>query len=195
MRGHSTGELDASEHQRIVQSLVTPRPIGWISTTSESGVDNLAPFSCFNYANVSPPVLQVRCGKRENGDLKDTPRNILDTEEFVANLVTESVLEEMDATGASLPPDQSEFDDAGIQRAESETVDPPRVEAAKAQMECTLHDHVFVHDSIVLFGEVTYFHLSEEIMEDGDVVMEQVNSVGRLGGPYYTRSDPIEFER
>lgn len=195
MESHATEELDPREHGRLLKSLVTPRPIGWISTTGENGVDNLAPFSCYNYAHMSPPVIHFRGSTRDDGTLKDSPRNVIDTGEFVANLVTESVLEDMDATGTGFPSEEDEFSTVGIERAESVAVEPPRVQGSLAQMECEYHDHLRIHDSIVIFGEVVHFHLSPSILENGKVSMESIDTIGRLGGPFYTRSDPLPFER
>lgn len=195
MRSVSATEIADDEYSRILTSLVTPRPIGWISTTSETGVDNLAPFSCYSYASTSPPVIQFRCSRRNNNDLKDTPRNVLEREEFVANLVTQDQIKKMDKTAMNLSSEESEFEAVGIDQADSFAVDPPRVATAKAHLECELYDSISIYDSIVIFGDVKYFHFSEEILDDGKVDMRKIDTIGRLGGPYYTESTSIDFER
>lgn len=186
---------EARECARIIKSAVTPRPIAWISTKSEAGVDNLAPFSSYNYVSSSEPVVLFNSPYGEGREPKDTARNALETEAFVVNVVTEDLAEQMDATSASLPPDESEFDFADVERAPSKTVAPPRVADAVVSMECTLYDSVRVHDRIMILGDVDYFHVSEAVLTDGEIDMEKIETVGRLGGPYYTGVDLLELER
>lgn len=189
----SPEELGRDECPRLLKSVVTPRPIAWVSTTSEDGVDNLAPYSEYNYVCSWPPVVMFSATGAD--DLKDTPRNAIDTGEFVVNLVTEDVVEAMDRTSASLPPDESEFDDAGIERAPSTEVAPPRVADAAVSMECELYDSLRVHRNRMVLGEVRRFHVSETVLDDGRVDMRKIRSVGRLGGPYYTRLDFLDYTR
>ena len=195
MPGFDSSSLGPGEHSRIIKSLVAPRPIGWISTRGENGVDNLAPYSCFNYVNRSPPAVMFRSGIGEDGSLKDSPRNALDTEEFVVNVVTENVAERMNRTSADLPPDESEFEYADVDRAGSVHVSAPRVADAVANIECTLYDSFEVLDSIMVVGEVQYFHISDEIMTDGTVDVRKIDSVGRLGGPFYTAIETMDLHR
>lgn len=195
MPGLDVSSLEPTEHSRLIKSLVTPRPIGWISTRDENGIDNLAPYSCFNYVNRSPPAVMFRSGIGEEGELKDSPRNTLDTGEFVVNVVTERVAERMDQTSASLPADESEFAYAGLDRGECVHVSAPRVEDAAANLECRLHDSFEVFDSILVVGEVVYVHLSDDLLRDGEIDMRNIDSVGRLGGPYYTSVQFMDLER
>lgn len=195
MQEFSVADLEASERSRIVKSVVTPRPIGWISTTSADGVDNLAPFSCYNYISSAYPVMMFSSGVGEDGEQKDTARNVLDTGEFVVNVVTERLAEPMDRTSAELPPEESEFEFADLDRAPSTRVTPPRVAEADVSMECTSIDSTEVRDRVVFFGEVETFHLADDVLVDGKVRMEELDTVGRLGGPYYTRVDRMELTR
>lgn len=183
------------ESARIIKSAVSPRPIAWVSTTGENGVDNLAPFSSYNYVSSKEPVVLFNSPNEANGGLKDTPQNAIDTGEFAVNVVTEDLMEEMDHTAESLPPEESEFDSAGLTRAECRTIDAPRVEEAAITMECALYDSIEIHDRLMVLGEVQYFHLDDDVLTDGEIDMRNIATVGRLGGPYYTVSDPVEFER
>ena len=182
-------------NDRVVKSLVAPRPIAWISTESTDGVDNLAPFSSYNYVSSSQPLLMVSTGVREDGELKDTARNALDTGAFAVNVVTEDVAERMDLTAAALEPEESEFDHADVDRAPCREIDAPRVADAVATMECSVHDTLRVYDRLVLFGDVEYVHLAEDLLTDGELDATRFETVGRLGGPYYTVGDRTEFER
>lgn len=188
-------ELTERENARIVKSAVSPRPIAWISTVDERGADNLAPYSSYNYVSSARPVVLFNSPNAAHGGLKDTARNALDTGEFAVNVVTESNLERMDHTSESVSSGESEFDSVGIERAPCRRIDPPRVADAAITMECTLYDSIEIHDRLMVLGEVQYFHVDEAMLTDGQVDMRNIPTVGRLGGPYYTVSDPVEFER
>jgi len=115
------------EIARLVKTVVTPRPIAWISTVSDAGVDTLAPFSSYNYVSLKEPTVLFNTPNGERSELKDTARNALESGEFVVNIVTEADIERMDHTSAALPEDESEFDLVDIERGESRTVSAPRV--------------------------------------------------------------------
>ena len=195
MPEYDVDALDGRENGRIIKCAVTPRPIAWISTVDEEGADNLAPFSSYNYVSSSQPVVLFNTPNADHGGLKDTARNALETGEFAVNVVTEPLMEAMDTTSASLPPGESEFDLAGLERAECRVIDAPRVADAAVTMECTLYDSIEIHDRITIFGEVQHYHVDDDVLVDGKIEMERLPTVGRLGGPYYTVSEPVEFER
>lgn len=189
-------ELDPSEHansmHRILTSIVTPRPIGWISTRTDDR-DNLAPYSYFNAVSTSPPVVMFSGSKRD-GDRKDSGRMAVESGEFVVNLVTEDLVEEMDATSVPLV-DASEFDFVGLDRDESMTVDAPRVAEAAAHMECSVYDKMEIYDNLLVFGEVTHISVDDRLTTNGSIDMNCIDSVGRLGGPYYTGLRFLDVER
>lgn len=168
---------------RLLSTAVTPRPIGWISTTSQAGVDNLAPYSFFNVVAVDPPVVMFAPVGRT--DLKDTPRNVRDTEQFVVNTVTRDLVEQMNTTSATLSAGESEFDAFDIERADSVSVEPPRVAAAKVAMECELYDWIEVGGSMLILGEVVHVHAAESVLVDGKIDIERLETVGRLAGSQY----------
>ena len=189
-------ELDAEEHAdamyRTLTSLVVPRPIGWISTVGDSGRDNLAPFSYFNAVSNDPPIVLFSAGSRD-GRPKDSARFALQTGEFVANLVTQAVIESMDASSAGVS--GSEFDAAEIERAQARTVAPPRVAAAEACLECTVRESLEFDGHTVVFGKVQPVFVNEELLESGKVAARNIDAVGRLGGPFYTGVEPLEYTR
>ncbi|GGL50393.1 flavin reductase family protein [Halocalculus aciditolerans] len=190
-----TADLTERERARIVKTAVSPRPIAWVGTTSPDGVDNLAPYSSYNYVSSAEPVVVFNSPNADHGGLKDSARNALDTEEFTVSVVTEPLLETMDATAERLGPEESEFDAFDVERAPSKTVTPPRVADALVSMECTLHDAVEVHDRLMVLGDVTRFHVADDALVDGKIDSQNVPTVGRLGGPFYTASTPLPFER
>lgn len=187
-------EIDGTLY-RTLAAAVIPRPIGWISTRARDGTDNLAPFSFFNVVGVEPPVVMFAPVDRDDG-LKDTPRNVLDTEEFVVNVVTRPVAEAMNETSATLPAGDSEFDHAGLARGGCRKVDAPRVSAADVAFECTLYDFVDVGVSSLVLGEVVYLHVDDGVTTDGKLDVMKVDAVGRLSGSYYCHTaDRFSMER
>jgi len=173
---------------RLVLGLVVPRPIGWVSTVSKDGVRNIAPFSFFNAVNDAPPVLMISVSDRDDGTLKDTVRNILETEEFVVNLVSEELFEPMIKTGEEFPPEVDEFEIAGLTPEESKFVKAPRIKESKASFECKLYQHIKVYDMHLILGEALLIRVQDNILdEEGRVIYERYKPLGRLGGRYYTK--------
>ena len=123
-------KTDEETLYKLILSLVVPRPIAWVSTISKEGVLNIAPFSFFNAVNDAPPVLMISVSNREDGRLKDTVKNILDTKEFVINMVSEELLEKMKKTGEDFPPEVDEFKEAGLTPEPSRFVVAPRIKEA-----------------------------------------------------------------
>jgi len=177
---------------RTLTSLVVPRPIGWVSTLDPEGVANLAPYSFFNVACVSPPVLQFAPGKRRGrpGRLTDSQRNVETTGEFVVNVVTREFAEAMNETSATLAPGESEFDHAGLARAASSKVAPPRVAGVVAAFECEHRETVDLGSNALVLGDVVHVHVDDRVVtEAGKVDVREVDAVGRLAGSWYDRLD------
>lgn len=189
------GDADTGTVYRTLSGAVVPRPIGWISTTSEAGVDNLAPYSFFNVVSIAPPVVMFAPVDGEDG-LKDTAQNVLDTEEFVVNVVTADLAEAMNATSATLPGGESEFDHAELERAPSAAVAPPRVAAAQVHFECELFDFIDVGVSSLVLGEVVHAQVADEVTTDDKLDVEKLDALGRLAGSHYTYTrDRFSMER
>ncbi len=179
-------DVESRKVYRTLVSGVVPRPIGWISTIDADGNDNIAPFSFFNVACVDPPIIHFAHGTHADGTLKDTARNILETEEFVHNVVTGEVLERMHGTSATYPSEVSEFDACEIERAPSETVVPPRVADAKVSFECTLDRALELGSHILFLGEIQYIHLDDSVVTDeGELDIFELDAVGRLAAGQY----------
>ncbi|WP_254544276.1 flavin reductase family protein [Halomarina pelagica] len=180
-------EIDPSRTQSMYRTLsgaVVPRPIAWVSTTSEDGVDNLAPYSFFNVVSSAPPTLLFAPGDRPGG-YTDTARNAIDTGEFVVNVVDRAMAEAMNATSATLRRGESEFEHAGVEAAPSTRVRPPRVAASPVSFECELTDFVEIGTGNAVFGEVVYAHVDDAVTTDGKLDVTKLDAVGRLAGSYY----------
>jgi flavin reductase (DIM6/NTAB) family NADH-FMN oxidoreductase RutF len=171
-------------------AIVGPRPIGWISTRSASGVNNLAPYSFFNAFNYVPPII----GFASIG-YKDTLRNIEETGEFVWNLTTVALADAMNQSCAAVGPEVSEFDLAGLTPLASEVVAPPRVAESPVTLECRRTqvlqlqgaDGAQVETWLVL-GEVVAVHIDQKLLKDGVYDTAAAGHVLRGGGPadYFT---------
>ncbi len=186
--------MDTATAYRLLCGIVVPRPVAWITSISESGVVNAAPFSSYNYVAHSPPMLAVNIGSR-NGALKDTARNIEQGREFVVNVATVANMETMHKTSAEFAPEASEAEALGIELLPSHQVKPPRIAMSPVQMECRLGQIVRLGRLNTLYiGEVVAFHLSSDVYDGRHVDSVKMQPVARLGGPFYAALGEI-FER
>jgi len=182
-------------------STILPRPIAWVSTISPDGRTNLAPFSFFQGVTANPPTLMFVAVNNREGVKKDTVRNIEQLPEFVVNLVPFALAEKMNATSASLPYGESEFEAFGIVPAPSERIRPPRVAAAPVAFECTLERVVHLGEgplaANVIFGRILLAHVSDAVLgPDGKPDSGKLDLIGRLGGDGYARTtDRFDLER
>ena len=183
-------------------ALVVPRPIGWISTRSAAGVDNLAPYSFFNAVAYDPPqVMFSAIGNHSAGGLKDSVRNIQETDEFVVNLATWPLREAVNASAVPAPGNVDEFDYAGLTKSVSMEVAPPRVAESPAHLECVHTQTVQLltdddEPNAVTFGRVVGIHIDDAILVDGRVDIGQLQPIGRLGYlDYVAVNDVFSLER
>jgi len=172
---------------------ILPRPIAWVSTISADGRTNLAPFSFFQGVCSNPPTLMFVPVNTRDGSKKDTTRNIEAVPEFVVNLVSFALAEQMNATAALLPYGESEFEKFGVAVSPSERVRPPRVATAPVAFECTLDRVVNIGEGAlaahVTFGRILVAHVSDAVLgADGKPDPAKLDLVGRLGGELYART-------
>lgn len=159
-------------------AIITPRPIGWISTRSSAGVNNLAPYSFFNgIAYVPPQVMFASTGT------KDSVTNIRETGVFCVNVVEFAMRDAMNATSQTLPPETDEFSRTGLETAGCETIPCARIAGAPAALECKMTDIVQIKgaDNHVVFGEVTGIHLRDDCLKDGFFDVTSFQPLARLG--------------
>jgi len=164
------------EFYRLLTAVVVPRPIAWVSSTSADGIDNLAPHSFFNVACHQPPIIQFTSVGR-----KDTLRNVEATGEFVVNLASEPLLDQVNATATDFPRGVSEFDAVGVGREPSLRVKPPRVAASPVALECRLHSTLRLGDSTVVFGSVVHAAVVADALVDGHPEFSRLRPLARLG--------------
>lgn len=193
--------LNARDAYRWMISTILPRPIAWVSTLSADGVTNLAPFSFFQGVCANPPTLMFVPANNRQGQPKDTIRNIAAVPEFVVNLVSRELGQQMNNTAALLPYGESEFAKFGIAATPSEKVRPPRVAAAPVAYECVLDRIVPIgagpQAANVVFGRILALHLRDELLGgDGLPDARKLDLIGRMGGDnYVTTRDLFTMER
>lgn len=171
-------------------AIVTPRPIGWISSRDANGVDNLAPYSFFNaVAYVPPQVMFASTGVKDDQDgTKDSVANIRETGVFCVNIVEEAARDAMNMSSADLGQDVDEFAHAGIEKAACETIDCSRVAGAPAALECRMTQIVQLEGGVnfVVFGEVIGVHMRDDCVVNGRFDVTTFNPLSRLGYRDYT---------
>lgn len=191
-----TGDLSADAAYKLLTGCIVPRPIAWITTVSEEGVVNAAPFSAFTFLSNKPPLVGISIG-RKRGQLKDTARNIISTKEFVVNIGTEATLEMLHLSADEYAPEESEPDLLGIDLVKSRFVKAPRIACAPVSLECTLvqQHHFGDFDTCLYVGRVELFRVADEILDDGKIDSVALRPVARLGGPVYAKLGDIVRQR
>ncbi len=171
-------------------AIVTPRPIGWISTRGADGGDNLAPYSFFNAVAYVPPQVMVAStsAKPDRDGTKDSMGNIRDTGVFCVNIVEYAMRDAMNRSSGAWERQVDEFEDARIAKAGCETIDCPRVATAPAALECRLTQIVALpgEANLVAFGEVTGVHMRDDCLVDGRFDVTRFTPLSRLGYRDYT---------
>jgi flavin reductase (DIM6/NTAB) family NADH-FMN oxidoreductase RutF len=180
------------------KSLIVPRPIGWISSLSQDGIRNLAPFSFFNGLSDSPPMVMFAVNELSGDEnRKDSPSNIEATGDFVVNMATEALTDQMNASSATVPNDVDEFELAGLTSEPSAMVKAPRVAESPAHMECVFLQRLELPSNDparrneVVIGEVVGIHIRDEVLVDGMVDMSKIRPLARLGYMDYTVIDNV----
>lgn len=186
-------EIRPREVYRHLISIITPRPIAWVSTVSRSQIPNLAPFSFFNGVGSRPPSLLFCPANRRDGTRKDTLRNIEETGEFVVNVVCDRLAQQMHDTSAEYDFETSEFAACGLTAASSERVKPPRVAESPISIECRLLQSIHLESgpgaANIVVGRILLIRMDDEIVDaDGRADPQKLDTIGRMGGGGYTRT-------
>lgn len=168
-----------------LNAMVAPRPIGWISTVSATGVRNLAPYSFFNLINYRPPLVAF-----SSSGWKDTVANIEATGQFVWNLATKAQAEAMNASSAGMGADVDEFELAGLSALPSSLVKPDRVAGSPVHFECCLTQLIQLEgrngsklDQWLVIGEAVGIHIDRAMLDDGVYQTARPRPITRGGGP------------
>ncbi|WP_028596493.1 flavin reductase family protein [Paenibacillus assamensis] len=184
-------QLTDKDAYKLLIGSVVPRPIAFITTLSQKGVLNAAPFSYFSIVSSNPPMLSVSV-QRKAGELKDTARNAIESGELVIHIVDEAIVKAVNETAANVPPDESEVELAGLTPIESESIRVPGIAESKIRMECVLEKSIPLGGTDetptcdLLIARVVRAHIADDIYEDGRIDAEKLQLVSRMAGSYYS---------
>lgn len=186
-------QLDRRERNGLINGLIAPRPIAWVSTLAPDGARNLAPFSFFGAFSFDPPTIGLGPGSRQ-GTNKDSLRNIKATGEFVVNLVNRDLAEPANACSGEWGPEVDEWEVSGVEPAPSELVAPMRVRDAPASLECRVRQVLELGDAErasnnLVVAWVVRIHVADAAMDGLTPLTDQLDLVGRLGGRVRRRDD------
>lgn len=186
---YTTAKNDHGLPYNPFKACVVPRPIGWISSVSHDGIVNLAPFSMFNQLGYDPPFVFFSGANRPGtGQRKDSVTNAEETREFVVNIATYDLREQVSMTAQHVDPGVDEFELAGLTKVPSRLVKPPRVEESPIHLECVYHStltlpanrRATIHH--VVIGEVVGIHIRDNVITaDGRLDMIKIRPLARLG--------------
>ena len=179
-------------HKLMIGSIV-PRPIALVSTKSNDGINNLAPFSYFNGVCSKPPTIMFAPARRGwDGEEKDTLINIRETKEFSINIVSEDIGEKMVQCSTDFKQDIDEFSVSGLSPSPSKRIKPPLVAESKISFECRLNQIVEIGDGnagsgFIVIGTIILFHIDDNIYKNGRISLDQLQPLGRVAGNGYIR--------
>jgi len=179
------------QRYKLMASLIVPRPIALVTTLGLNGVANAAPFSMFNMIGEDPPILMLSINRLQDGRLKDTAANILDSGEFVVHIPDESMAAKMHACGESFPSDVSELAQVGLTPVASHRVKPPRIQEAPVAFECVLHEKLETPSRYVFIGRIQWLAARDGLIDTQAwrVNLRDYHPVGRFGASFYTRTN------
>ncbi|MEK4650603.1 MULTISPECIES: flavin reductase family protein [unclassified Niallia] len=184
--------ISERENYKFLIGSIIPRPIAFVTSLSEEGVLNGAPFSYFNIVSSNPPMISLSI-QRSNGKPKDTARNILNKKEFVIHIVDEQNVDKINQTAASLASSESEIELAGLTPIDSSAISVPGIKEAKIRMECVLEHSLELGGTEALpgcdflIGRVVHYHIEPTLYENGRIDPRGLAAVSRLAGNDYAK--------
>lgn len=197
----SPDTLTERENYKFLTGSIIPRPVAFVTTVTDEGILNGAPFSFFNIVSSNPPMISLSI-QRSDGKQKDTARNLLKQKEFVVHIVDEHNVEMINKTAASLPPDESEVELAGLSSVPSTKISVPGIQEAKVRLECTLEHSLELGGTDVdpgcdlIIGRVVQFHIEDHLYEKGRVDPRGLAAISRLAGANYAKiGEMFELKR
>jgi flavin reductase (DIM6/NTAB) family NADH-FMN oxidoreductase RutF len=187
------GEIPTKDlHQYIVGS-IAPRPIAFVSTIDQHGIENLAPYSFFNAFSSNPPIVVFSSNRRvSNNTTKDTLANIEVNKEVVINVVNYAIVRQMSITSAEYPHEVSEWDKSGLTKEASLLIKPPRVKESPVNMECVVKEIIPLGDQggagHLIICHIVAIHIDENVLDGDRIDPDKIDLMGRLGRAYYVRA-------
>ena len=191
---YDPAEHPFSETHKLMIGSIVPRPIALVSTTSNNGINNLAPFSYFNGVCSKPPTIMFAPARRGwDGKEKDTLINIRNTKEFSINIVSEDIGEKMVQCSTDYKKEVDEYFKSGLSPIPSKKIKPPIVSESKISLECTLNQIVQIGkddagSGFIVIGTIVLFHIDDEVYDNGRIILDKLQPLGRVAGNGYVRS-------
>jgi flavin reductase (DIM6/NTAB) family NADH-FMN oxidoreductase RutF len=179
------GAVPAVRFAQLMNSVIVPRPIAFVTTVDVAGRVNAAPFSWFCGLASNPPLLGVSISPRDGGP-KDTLRNVRETREYVVNVVTEAMAGQIVKASGDWPAEVDELALVGLTDVPSDLVRPPRVAESPVNLECRLDREIALGESRFVVGEILRAHVRDEVLTEGRVDVEKLRPLARLGGERYS---------
>ncbi|WP_431799876.1 flavin reductase family protein [Halobacillus andaensis] len=180
--------METDKVYKLLSGSVVPRPIAWVSSVSNEGNLNLAPFSFFTVASRNPPMLCISVGPgvgERRGTVKDTLENIRETKEFVINISSTPLGNKVQQTSENYPSDVDEFTEAGLTPVSSDKVKPMRIKETPIQMECVENQIINLGTDHLIIGEMVMYHINKEFyQQDYKVNLERLRPLGRLANQF-----------
>ena len=183
-----------SETHKLMIGSIVPRPIALVSTTSNNGINNLAPFSYFNGVCSKPPTIMFAPARRGwDGQEKDTLINIRNTKEFSINIVSEDIGEKMVKCSTDYKKEVDEYSKSGLSPLSSKIIKQPIVSESKISLECILNQIVQIGkedagSGFIVIGTIVLFHIDDEVYDNGRIILDKLQPLGRVAGNGYVRS-------
>ncbi|MBX0359763.1 flavin reductase family protein [Halobacillus sp. Nhm2S1] len=179
----SEEEFESHSMSKLIKGAIVPRPIAWVSTVSQDGIRNLAPFSFFTVASMNPITLCFSVGSVDRD--KDTLKNIKETKQFIINVVSESLANQMHESSKRYDPDVDEFEMAGTDFEDGDFVSVPRVKQSPVHMECKLDQVIEIGEGNLVLGRLVGYHIKDDVYIETDKVdPHKMKPVGRMAGDY-----------
>ncbi|MBL4800446.1 MAG: flavin reductase family protein [Emcibacter sp.] len=195
-------ELTSIERYKLINSTITPRPIAWVTTLSADGVRNAAPYSFFNAVGAEEPMVVLGLLKDpRTGGMKNTATNIVETGEFVVNMVCEDDVEIMNMTSIDAPSELDELTYANIETIPSIHIKPERIASSPVSFECRCLKSLDIGTKqTIIIGEVLMAHIKDEFILDKKKLYldtPAMKLIGRVhGSGWYARtSDLFKIDR
>ena len=191
---YDPAEHPFSETHKLMIGSIVPRLIALVSTTSTNGINNLAPFSYFNGVCSKPPTIMFAPARRGwDGKEKDTLINIRNTKEFSINIVSENIGEKMVKCSTDYEKEVDEYSKSGLSPLSSKKIKPPIVSESKISLECILNQIVQIGkedagSGFIVIGTIVLFHIDDEVYDNGRIILDKLQPLGRVAGNGYVRS-------
>lgn len=186
-------DIDRDQTYKLLTGVVVPRPIAWVTSLSEAGHVNLAPFSCFTFVSSEPPMLGISIGRGDKLRIKDTAWNIRHRGEFTVNIANDSMIADVHASSFEYPTEVSEVEKLGLATLPGECIATPRLRDVPVSLECRFSQLIEFGTASTEFhvGEVVCFHIRDDLYENGKIRTERLEPICRIAGPNYAKLGTI----